>query len=230
MNAAETLWLSMAAYAVGTSITPGPNNTMLLASGVNFGWARTLPHLLGVSSGLFLILLLGALGIQQWLFQVHWLRELVKWLGAIYLVFLAWRLFHAAPPTPSERKPLAKPMTFLQAALFQWVNPKLWAMVFGFFSTYVPAHVRLSEAIALCLVFTCVNLPCTVLVSVIALATPVSVITVASAGKQPGLWQYPLQPSRPQSRACSRPSLSSPARGGRPAAWRNSSSDISNPP
>jgi len=51
-------------------------------------------------------------------------------------------------------------MTFLQAALFQWVNPKLWAMVFGFFSTYVPAHVRLSEAIALCLVFTCVNLPC----------------------------------------------------------------------
>lgn len=147
-------------FAMATSITPGPNNTMLLASGVNFGWARTLPHLLGVSSGLFLILLLGALGIQKWLFQVHWLRELVKWLGAIYLVFLAWRLFHAAPPTPSERKPLAKPMTFLQAALFQWVNPKLWAMVFGFFSTYVPAHVRLSEAIALCLVFTCVNLPC----------------------------------------------------------------------
>ena len=153
--------LSAAAlFAMATSITPGPNNTMLLASGVNFGWARTLPHLMGVSGGLLFILLLGALGIQQWLFQLHWLHETVKWLGAIYLSYLAWRLFRAATTAPSGQHTQAQPMTFVQAAVFQWVNPKVWAMVFGFFSTYVPAQSNLPATITLCVVFALVNLPC----------------------------------------------------------------------
>lgn len=153
--------LSAAAlFAMATSITPGPNNTMLLASGVNFGWARTLPHLAGVSGGLLFILLLGALGIQQWLFQLHWLHETVKWLGAIYLSHLAWRLFRTDASAPSGQPPQAKPMTFLEAAVFQWVNPKVWAMVFGFFSTYVPAQASLPAAITLCVLFALVNLPC----------------------------------------------------------------------
>lgn len=147
-------------FAMATSITPGPNNTMLLASGVNFGWARTLPHLLGVSGGLLLILLLGAMGIQQWLFQMHWLRELIKWLGAVYLLVLAWRLFHADTSVSSGPMSPTKPMTFSQAALFQWANPKVWAMVFGFFSTYVPAQAGWVDATALCAVFALVNLPC----------------------------------------------------------------------
>jgi threonine/homoserine/homoserine lactone efflux protein len=154
-----TLWAVMV-FAMVTSITPGPNNTMLLASGVNFGWVRTLPHLLGVSGGLLLILLLGTLGIQQWLFQMHWLRELIKWLGAVYLGVLAWRLFQAHASTTAGRLSPAQPMSFLQAALFQWANPKVWAMVFGFFSTYVPAQLGWIEAAALCTVFALVNLPC----------------------------------------------------------------------
>lgn len=154
-----TIWAAMV-FAMATSITPGPNNTMLLASGVNFGWARTLPHLMGVSGGLLLILLLGTLGIQQWLFQMHWLRELIKWLGAVYLLVLAWRLFHANTSVSSGPMSPTKPMTFSQAALFQWANPKVWAMVFGFFSTYVPAQVGWVEATALCAVFALVNLPC----------------------------------------------------------------------
>ncbi len=153
--------LSAAAlFAMATSITPGPNNTMLLASGVNFGWGRTLPHLMGVSGGLLLILLLGALGIQQWLFQLHWLHETVKWLGAIYMSYLAWRLFRADAITPSKQHTRAKPMTFLEAAVFQWVNPKVWAMVFGFFSTYVPTQASLPAAITLSVLFALVNLPC----------------------------------------------------------------------
>lgn len=153
--------LSAAAlFAMATSITPGPNNTMLLASGVNFGWVRTLPHLMGVSGGLLLILLLGTLGIQQWLFQLHWLYETVKWLGAIYLSYLAWRLFRADATSSSKPHTRAQPMNFLEAAVFQWVNPKVWAMVFGFFSTYVPAQSKLPEAITLCVLFALVNLPC----------------------------------------------------------------------
>lgn len=147
-------------FAMATSITPGPNNTMLLASGVNFGWARTLPHLAGVSGGLLFILLLGALGVQQWLFQLLWLREAVKWLGTIYLVYLTWRLFHADTSAPHGQHAHAKPMTFLEAAVFQWMNPKVWAMVFGFFSAYVPTDANLSEAVTLCTVFALVNLPC----------------------------------------------------------------------
>ena len=153
--------LSAAAlFAMATSITPGPNNTMLLASGVNFGWTRTLPHLAGVSGGLLFILLLGALGVQQWLFQLYWLHETVKWLGAIYLSYLAWRLFRADASAPTGQDNRNKPMTFLEAAIFQWMNPKVWAMVLGFFSTYVPTQSSMPAAITLCVVFALVNLPC----------------------------------------------------------------------
>lgn len=147
-------------FAMVTSITPGPNNTMLLASGVNFGWARTLPHLAGVSAGLLLILLLGAFGAQQWIFQMRWLHASVKWLGSIYLVYLAWRLLRTNTTDISEPNKRARPIRFFEAAVFQWVNPKVWAMVFGFFSTYVPTHSDWSEAVALCVVFALVNLPC----------------------------------------------------------------------
>lgn len=147
-------------FAMATSITPGPNNTMLLASGVNFGWSRTLPHLTGVSAGLFFILLLGTLGVQQWLFQIPWLREMVKWLGSAYLMYLAWRLFIAGSSTSGPLKTKPRPMTLIEAAMFQWVNPKVWAMVFGFFSAYVPAQSHLYEAVLLCVVFGLVNLPC----------------------------------------------------------------------
>lgn len=159
----ELAWSTLCAavmFATATSITPGPNNTMLLASGVNFGWVRTLPHLLGVSGGLMFILLLGALGVQQWLFQVHGLHALMQGLGALYLVYLAWRLFNAGASSPAGAAAAAKPMTFMQAAVFQWVNPKVWAMVFGFFSAYVPAQATATEVVVLCLVFTVVNLPC----------------------------------------------------------------------
>ena len=149
-----------ALFAMATSITPGPNNTMLLASGVNFGWDRTLPHLIGVTGGLLFILLLGALGVQQWLVQLHWLHETVKWLGATYLSYLAWRLFRADATARCGTDNRSKPMTFLEAAIFQWVNPKVWAMVLGFFSTYVPARSSLPATITLCMVFALVNLPC----------------------------------------------------------------------
>lgn len=151
---------AVALFAMATSISPGPNNTMLLASGVNFGWERTLPHLTGVTGGLLFILVLGALGVQQWLFQLHWLHATVKWLGAAYLSYLAWRLFRADATAPSGTNNRSKPMTFLDAAIFQWVNPKVWAMVLGFFSTYVPAQSSLPATITLCMVFALVNFPC----------------------------------------------------------------------
>ncbi|MGJ4748850.1 LysE family translocator, partial [Leptospira sp. SA-E8] len=85
--------LSAAAmFAAATSITPGPNNTMLLASGVNFGFRRTLPHILGISIGFFLLLLIAATGLNQWVLQNGTVRTGMKWLGSAYLLYLAWRV------------------------------------------------------------------------------------------------------------------------------------------
>ena len=157
-----------ALFAVATSITPGPNNTMLLASGVNFGFRRTLPHLLGVSGGLLMILLLASAGLQQWVAAHPQWHEAMKWLGSGYLLYLAWRVATshtshsgAAAHTSTEGPAQApRPLGFWGAAAFQWVNPKVWVMVLGFFSAYVPAGAEVAGVVLLCVLFSAVNLPC----------------------------------------------------------------------
>lgn len=153
--------LSAAAlFALATSITPGPNNTMLLASGVNFGWRRTWPHLLGVSAGLLLMLVLAAFGVQQWLFEQRGIQQALQWFGSLYMVYLAVGLCKTDASLTRSHPSAARPMGFVAAAAFQWVNPKVWVMVLGFFSTYVPPSSTLTQALLLCSVFALVNLPC----------------------------------------------------------------------
>jgi threonine/homoserine/homoserine lactone efflux protein len=154
-----------ALFAFATSITPGPNNTMLLASGVNFGFRRTLPHLLGVSLGLLAILLLASAGLQQWVAAHPAWHEAMKWIGSAYLLYLAWRVAHSQPGGTAGTGDQGmsappRPLGFWGAAAFQWVNPKVWVMVLGFFSAYVPASASLPGVVLLCLLFSAVNLPC----------------------------------------------------------------------
>ena len=153
MNTSATL-LALAGFAFVTSITPGPNNLMLLASGTNFGWRRSLPHLLGISFGFGVMLALVGLGLGEVFARYPALHEVLKWASLAYLLYLAARVATAAPPTAGADTD-SRPMGFLAAALFQAVNPKAWAMAL----TAVTAYSELGIA-ALTAVFVAVNLPC----------------------------------------------------------------------
>lgn len=126
------VFLSALAFVVVGSFTPGPNNTMLLASGVNYGFARTLPHILGVVIGYAVMFAALTFGIGG-LFTAHPpLFEALRIASAIYLVWLAYKIATAVRPPEADGKPgqgeangaEGQPLTFLQAALFQWINPK----------------------------------------------------------------------------------------------------------
>ncbi|WP_043363406.1 LysE family translocator [Belnapia sp. F-4-1] len=121
-------WLASATgFALAMSATPGPNNAMVTASAVNFGLRRSLPHMLGVSLGFPVMLVLVALGAGEVLAASSSLQAGLRWLGAAWMVWLAWKIATAAPPETGTA-PQGRPMTFLQAALFQWVNPKAWVI------------------------------------------------------------------------------------------------------
>lgn len=154
MDTPLNLLAALAGFAFVTSITPGPNNLMLLASGTNFGWRRSLPHLLGISFGFGVMLLLVGLGLGALFAQAPWLHDGLKWVSLAYLLYLAFKVATAAPPR--EGDPTAgRPMGFGAAALFQAVNPKAWAMAL----TAVTAYGGLGVA-AVTAVFVLVNLPC----------------------------------------------------------------------
>ena len=150
------LFLALLGFAFVTSVTPGPNNMMLLASGVNFGLRRTVPHMLGISIGHAVMVFLVGLGLagvfKAWAPAV----TLLKLASVAYMLWLAWKIAHAA--APGEGRAKAVPMTFLQAAAFQWVNPKAWAMALGAVSAYVTQPSVWAYA-TVAGVFACVNLP-----------------------------------------------------------------------
>ncbi|MEO1689799.1 MAG: LysE family translocator, partial [Pseudomonadota bacterium] len=143
--------------AFATSITPGPNNLMLMASGANFGFLRTLPHMLGVASGFVAMTVLVGLGLMQAFEAAPWLYDLLRAAGAAYMLRLAWRIAHAAPPQEGEA-PRGRPMTFLAACAFQWVNVKAWAMAVTAIALYAPDRTLPSLALVAA-VFGAVNLP-----------------------------------------------------------------------
>ncbi|MEM6635471.1 MAG: LysE family translocator [Pseudomonadota bacterium] len=147
---------ALVAFAFVTSITPGPNNLMLMASGANFGFWPTLPHMLGIALGhLFMVVLLGVglIGLFE-TFPTSYL--VLKMVSVAYLTWLAWKIATAAPPKEGGTK--GTPMTFLQAAAFQWVNPKAWAMALGAIAAYAPSR-ELWAVLLVGVVFTVTNLP-----------------------------------------------------------------------
>ncbi|MCD2181843.1 LysE family translocator [Rhizobium sp. GN54] len=151
------IFLTLVVFAFTTSITPGPNNMMLFASGVNFGIVRTIPHMCGIGAG-FLTLLLGVgFGLGALLEAVPLLYTALKFAGGGYLVWIAWKI--ATSDSLSDRKAGARPMTFLEAAAFQWVNPKAWVMAVSAMATYTePAHYTMS-VLLVGVAFALVNFP-----------------------------------------------------------------------
>jgi len=150
------LILPLMMFALVSSVTPGPNNLMLLASGANFGLRRSLPHMLGISLGFALMALLVGLGLAQ-VFEIYPVLKLVlKVLAVAYMLYLAWKIANAA--APKSVKVTGKPFTFLQAAAFQWVNPKAWAMALTAMTVYAPNQEWAVVAVVAG-VFASVNLP-----------------------------------------------------------------------
>lgn len=150
------LFLALSLFAFVSSITPGPNNLMLMASGANFGFRRTIPHMLGVAIGFVVMVLLVGAGLVQVFDAYPVSYGVLKTLSVAYLLWLAWKIANAAPL--QGRVSGSQPMSFLQAAGFQWVNPKAWAMALTAISAYTPSQTL--GAIALVgLVFGAINLP-----------------------------------------------------------------------
>ncbi|MGY4535187.1 threonine/homoserine/homoserine lactone efflux protein [Pseudomonas sp. TE3786] len=152
------LLLAFVAFAFVTSVTPGPNNTMLLASGVNFGIRRTLPHMLGISCGLMSLVLAVGLGLGQLFKQVPMLYVLLRYVGAIYLLYLAWKIARSAPPEANSAE-RGKPFGFFQAVAFQWINPKAWIMAIGAITTFAPQENFVVNVLLIAAVFALVNCP-----------------------------------------------------------------------
>ncbi|MBB6485021.1 LysE family translocator [Rhizobium lusitanum] len=150
-------FLALLLFAFTTSITPGPNNMMLFASGVNFGFRRTIPHMLGIGVG-FLSLLLGVgLGLGAVLHTVPILYTVLKFAGGAYLVWIAWKI--GTSRSLSESEGSAQPMSFMSAAAFQWVNPKAWVMAVTAMATYTNEQLYLVTVLLVGLAFAAVNLP-----------------------------------------------------------------------
>lgn len=150
------LLLALVVFAFVSSMTPGPNNIMLMTSGANFGFRRTLPHMAGVALGFVFMTMAVGLGLAGLLDAWPAGRTMLKAASVAYLLWLAWRFAHAAPP--EGRGEAGRPMTFLQAAAFQWVNPKAWAMALTAVTAYAPGH-GVAAVLGVAAVFGVVNLP-----------------------------------------------------------------------
>lgn len=132
-------------FAFVATVTPGPNNLMLMASGANFGFRRTLPHMLGIVGGVSVMAFLVGAGLMALFDILPALNLVLKVVSVGYLLWLAFKIATAAPV--EERDADSSPMTFLQAATFQWVNPKAWAMCLSAITLYAPDRSLLSVAI-----------------------------------------------------------------------------------
>jgi len=153
------LLLPLCGFAAVSSITPGPNNTMMLASGLNYGFRRSLPHLLGICCGFAFMIFATGLGLHAVFAQMPILQTILKYAGALYLLWLAWKLAHAAPMS-HEQAALSKPMGFWGAAAFQWINPKAWVMSLSALTTYLPQGFKVTDVLLLSGVFWVVGIFC----------------------------------------------------------------------
>ena len=134
------VFVAMFVFAAVTAFTPGPNNIMVTASGVNFGFARTIPHLAGILIGFMVMLVACGAGLGALFTAYAPLQYALKIVGAAYMLWLAWKVANARP-ADDEPDASARPLTFLQAAAFQWVNPKAWVIAISAIAIYVrPSH------------------------------------------------------------------------------------------
>jgi len=136
-----TMLLSITSFAIATAFTPGPNNLMLLSSGLTFGYKRTLGHIVGVAVGFPVMVLAVGFGLGSVLEHYPMVYKVLKVVGLGYLLWMAWHIANTQGSMQLEEHQNDKPFTFLQAALFQWVNPKAWIMAVTAIATFTTQNV-----------------------------------------------------------------------------------------
>ena len=146
-------------FAASTAITPGPNNAMIMASGLNHGVRGSLPHFLGINIGFTMMVVFIGFGMGAVLEGIPILHRFIRIFGVLYLLYLAW-LIATTATSDLDHEP-SKPLSFWQAALFQWVNPKAWVMVTGAMSAYTsPAFNIYGQVLMIASIFFVVGTPC----------------------------------------------------------------------
>ena len=155
--------LALSVFAAVSSGTPGPNNLMILTSGVNFGIKRSIPHLMGITLGFCFMIFCVGMGLQTMFTVFPQLETILRYGGTAYLLWLAWKIANSGPPSSNmgEDK-TAKPMGFWAATAFQWVNPKAWFMAISAITTYASTaggESKLVQVLLVVLVFGIINLP-----------------------------------------------------------------------
>lgn len=153
----ETL-VALTVFAFVGSVTPGPNNVMVMVSGANFGLRRTMPHMFGIAIGFGVMIFLTGLGLSGVFRAFPVTLTILRWVSVAYLVYLAWKLATAAAPEGQAGR--GRPLGFLGAALFQWVNPKAWTLAIATISAYLP-DPRPGPALTAAVVFALVCVPST---------------------------------------------------------------------
>jgi len=131
----QSLLVAFLMFALVMFFTPGPNNIMLLSSGLTYGFRRTIPHIAGITVGFAFMVAAVGLGLGTIFIAYPVLQTILKYVGAAYLIYLAWQIGMAEPSAPEQDKSRG-PMTFWGAAMFQWVNAKGWVMVIGTITAY----------------------------------------------------------------------------------------------
>ena len=145
-------------FSVAMTITPGPNNLMVAAAAANHGITETVPHILGITVGFTLMLAIVAGGLGGVVDAVPFLHPVLQWGGAAWLLYLAWKIATAPPPSEQRSRP---PLGFFGAAAFQWVNPKAWMIALSAASEFVvPGRPLLLEAGRIAGIFAIVAIPC----------------------------------------------------------------------
>lgn len=159
MSIMPELILPLLLFSISMTITPGPNNVMVTASGVNFGYKKTLPHILGITFGFPVMIVLIGLGLGSIFKSFPVIHHILKYIGATYLLYLAWKI--ATFSSANNNGDRNKPFTFWQAVIFQWVNPKAWVIAVGAIATFtsVGRDVFL-EVLLIAFVFCIICFPC----------------------------------------------------------------------
>lgn len=152
-------WLALATYTFVMSITPGPNNVMVMASGANFGFRRTVPHVLGIAIGFSAQVVAVCSGLGTALARHPEVHRVLTWVGLAYMVYLAWRMLRAGRIAGGSSS--ARPMALWEGVLFQLVNPKAWVMALTTAVVFMPASGDIPKALAtIAVVLMLVNIPC----------------------------------------------------------------------
>jgi threonine/homoserine/homoserine lactone efflux protein len=152
------LFAGFLVFALVSSITPGPNNLMMMASGVNYGVKRSIPHMAGVCLGFGAMTFAVGIGLAGVFRAAPWLYVVLRWGAAAYILYLAYKMATAKGVGTAVTS--GRPMHFLAAVAFQWVNPKAWVMALGAITTYAKPEHLTRDVVMIAVTYVLINIPC----------------------------------------------------------------------